>query len=336
MKHLAAVALAGLGLLCASPSRAHVYYLDLNQGDVLYDLTAAGKLLVGNNLPISDPAYWNNTYQVTSTLGETWTSAGGSYASGTWSRSVHLDTLDSSSWTDGMRIDDTQSGNLLGESHSVNFANFHLDQTSRVSISVSDELAGSGYGLNPSFTLYRGLMVYGGHDDDAVDPLNPKSGVPPKKVQNAVDTGTVTDSQGILSAYRNTFDNAGTYIGQFNALGSWSMSNDAGDWSALKYLTHATGTVNPDGTWAGNANVNALTDYLLPAGDYTIIFGGNAQPMSYATTRSATATSEYKVVTGNGVDLSFSAVAAPVPEADTWALLLTGLGLVVLAIRRRP
>lgn len=332
VKYTCALFLAA-GVL-ASHARADLNYYDLNQGQSIKDLTAAGKALVGNDLAISNSAYWNSTYQTTTTQGEVWTSLGGSYASGTWSYSVQVASLDSSGWTDGLRNNPQGGAYLLGDTHMLSFANFHLEQASTVTMSLKDDalLLGSGYGLNPSFSLYRGSAVYQLHDDVATDPANPKGGIPPKKIQNALDIGTVMDSQGILSAYRDTLNNSGAYVGQFNALGDWSGANPAGNWSALDYLAHATGYVNPDGSWAGNANSNTLT-ISLDAGDYTIAFGGNAQPLSYTAQRSATATSPYDVVTGYGATLTF--YAAPVPEAESWALVVAGLGVLGIALRRR-
>ena len=326
-----ALLLAGLSL--AAPAWADLNYYDLNQGKSIKDLTEAGKALFGNDLPISNPVYWNSTYQTATTQGESWISLGGSYASGTWGYSVHVSSLDSSGWTDGLRNNPTGGANLLGDTHFVSIANFHLDQASLINIALTDDLVGQGYGLNPSFSLYRGSVVYQTHDDVAVDRMNPKSGI--TKIQSVVDNGSVVDSQGIVSPYRNTLTNTGRYTGQFDALGGWSAGNTAGNWSAVEYITSVTGYFNPNGEWGGNANANSLNGYLLEAGNYIVVFGGNAQAASYAAARSATDTSPFDVVTDIGATLSFSAAVAPVPEPETWAMLLAGLGLVGAAARRR-
>jgi hypothetical protein len=333
---LVAFATAGVWLAISVPAFAHVEYYDLNQGQQIGDLTAAGKAVGGNDLPLSNPAYWNSTYQQPITSGETWTNLGGSYASGTWSKSVHVTNLDSSGWTDGLRSNPNGGANLLGDSHKVDFANFHLSQASYVSITFSDDQGGTGYGLNPSFSLYQGSLVYQAHDGVAIDPLNPVGATPPfKKIQDPKDTGLVVDSQGITSAYRNTLTNTGSYYGQFNALGSWSEGNAAGDWSAVNYLTSVTGYYNPDGTWTGNANANSLSNLFLAAGDYTIAFSGNAQAPSYASPRSADVSSPYGVVTNLGGTLTFSASVAAVPEPSAAAMLFAGLAVVGVAVRRR-
>lgn len=304
-QHICAM-LAVVAALSASSAQAHIEYYDLNQGRQIRDLTAAGKAIAGNDIPLADPAHWSATYQTTMSSGETWTSLGGSFASGTWGYSVKVVNLDSAAWTDGLRSNPAGGAFLLGDTHKLQFANFHLDRSSSVTIRLQDDLVGSGYGVNPSFSLYRGLSVYQAHDDAVVDPLNPRSTTAPfDKIQNTKDVGNVVDSQGIISALRDTVGNVGTYAGQFNAQGGWSIANPAGDWTAVEYLASSTGITNPDGTWAGNANESSLIDYLLPAGDYMIAFGGNAQPVSFASARSGDAVGSLVAT------LSFNAVAAP-------------------------
>lgn len=330
------IAIAATAIAASAPASAHIEYYDLNQGLVIENLTDAGRAIAGNSIPLSNPAHWTVANQSSGDKGETWTSLGGAYASGTWGWRLEVVDLDSASWTDGLRNNPTGGANLLGDSHKLGLANFHLSQATRISIVVSDTLAGTGLGLNPSISLYRGSAVYQGHDGSAADPLNPKSGAFPfPKVQNAKDTGTVVDSQGIPSAYRNTLTNTGEYIGQFNATGGWSIANDAGDWSAVEYITSVTGSVDPTGGLAGNSNANSLLDYLLPAGDYIIAFGGNAQPASYSSTRSASSSSPFGVLTNQGATLTFQAVAVPVPEPGTWLLTGAGLGFLALVGRRR-
>jgi hypothetical protein len=316
------------------PAAAHIEYYDLNQGLQIASLTAAGRALVGNSLPISDPAYWTVAYQNSTDSGETWVSRGGSYASGTWGYGLTVVNMDSSSWTDGLRTNLAGGANLLGDSHKLGFANFHLDKASNVSITVSDALAGSGYGLNPSISLFRGSIVYQAHDGAGVDPLNPRMATPPfSRVQSVKDAGNAVDSQGITSPYRNTVLPAGIeYIGQFDALGGWSAGNESGDWSAVEFLAAATGFVNANGTGEGNANTNSLTDLLLGPGNYIIAFGGNATPVSYANLRSG---NMYPFGAVSGFTATLTVDVAAVPEPETWAMLVGGLAFVGVTVRRK-
>jgi hypothetical protein len=299
---------------------AHVEYFDLNQGKQILDLTAAGKVIAGSDIPLGNPADWTTANQSTVASGATWTNLGGSYASGSWGYSVHVTNLDGGGWTDGTRSNVNGGLNLLGDSHVVDFANFHLNQQSNISIVFSDDMAGSGFGLNPSFTLYRGSLVYQGHDTATLDQANPISGG--TKIQNAQDAGSVVDSQGIVSPFRDTVHPSNPnalYYGQFNAQGGWSQANSAGNWSAIQYITSVTTTPNPSGDWTGNPNSNSLLNYNLPPGDYTIAFSGNAQPASYTSARSATSSSPYGIVSNQGGTLSLTVVPAssPTPTPTT-------------------
>jgi len=334
-RHVPAAALAAvLSAAIAPPAQSHIEYYDLNQGRQIADLTAAGKAVAGNDIPLTTPAYWSATYQTPISSGETWTSLGGSFASGTWGWSVRVTNFDSAAWTDGLRRDPNGGAYLLGDTHKLNFANFHLATAAYVTITVADDYAGTGYGLNPSFSLYRGAAVYQAHDEATADPLNPRSPFPPfNKLQSTKDNGTTVDTtQGITSPYRNTLTNGGTYAGQFDALGGFSVANPAGDWSAVQYVTAVTGYVNPDGSFIGNANASTLASVLLPAGDYIVAFGGNATLPDYAAPRSG---GDF-VASNLPATLTFSAVAvAPVPEPATWASMLAGLCAVGAALRRR-
>lgn len=333
---LRALCLAPALLVMAHAARAHIEYYDLNQGMQIASLTPAGKAIAGNNIPLSNPAFWNVTYQTGTDSGETWSNATGSYASGTWGYRVSGLSLDSSAWTDGLRSDPAGGANLLGDSHRMAWANFHLASRSRVTLTLTDDQTGTGYGTNPSFSLYRGSLVYQAHDSVTVDPLNPKQASAPfSKIQSVKDAGNFFDSQGILSPYRNTFTNTGAYVGQFNALGGMSLGNESGDWSAVEFVAAAT-TALPGGylgDWAGIKNFNTLT-IELEAGDYVIAMGGNAQAPSYATARSAQSTSPFGPVSVFGtLDFQATTVSA-VPEPATWGMLAGGFGVILFGIRR--
>lgn len=208
-------------------------------------------------------------------------------------------------WIDGADAD-------LGDSHQVSFFKFHLNQASLVNITMT---GANELGLNPAFTLYAGLLGDEAHDDTAFDPVNPVDEVTFEPIASPVDNGVTTDAFGRVSPFRDTVNNL--YEGQFNALGSWSMASepDAGSvWRVLQYLTYKNDT-------AGN---ESLLNYLLQAGDYTIVAGGAA-----CNTAGTDCTGPFI----NGI-VSYNASPVPVPAAVY--LFGTGLvGLVGLARRRR-
>lgn len=206
-------------------------------------------------------------------------------------------------WNDGTTT-------ALGDSHALaegTFFRFHLGQASKVSISFSDTLNSGN--LNPAFSLYEGLFADEAHDNTSVDPLNPSHLVAQPTVHSVkdaspVDNGIATDAFGHVSPFRDTANV--TFKGQFDALHSWSMANESGDWSVIEYLTH----VGPTG-----GNSVSLLNYVLAAGDYTIAAsGGNAFNLQTN-------------VTGLAGKISFSASPVPLP-ASVWLFgsMIAGLG----------
>ncbi len=244
------LAVASLGFGIPGSAWAHLEYYDLNKGYQVADRTDKQ---AGNDrtaLPTPD-----TTHDQIIPNGGTWEIT---EATDTAPRtvSVTVDGVKRFSWIAG-------TNPTLGDSHAAQFFNFHLDQDSYVNIDWTQESTG----LDPAFTLYKGLLVYQGHDDAPSDPLNPVDNNF-RPVQSDKDSGTATDVLGIVSAYRNTLTNSAPYIGQFNALGGWSQGRQEGSWwSAVQYLTHKN----------DNAGASeSLANYPLPAGDYTIAAGGAA------------------------------------------------------------
>lgn len=273
-----ACALVCLGI--AVTASAHVQYYDLNQGRQIADLTPAGKSkstreygqnpavagITGLNRlsgrPLMDKRLWTRTYQVATGAGSF---SGVKYTPTLSTATVNINDVNDWGWAAG-----TQP--TLGDSHEANFFNFRLERRADVTITwlVHD---GQGNYVDGGFSLYGGVMVYQGHDD-AREPLNPASGVPPVKKQSPLDTGTVKDAQGIASAPRNTISNAQPYVGQFNARKNWGQTNPAGNWSNLRILK-VVNARNPAAGFSRNSGVTLekLTVRLLP-GNYTIVAGG--------------------------------------------------------------
>ena len=204
-------------------------------------------------------------------------------------------------------IDGTDAN--LGDSHQVSFFAFQLNGDSLVNITMT---GANELGLNPAFTLYRGLLPGQAHDDTGFDPLNPVDSVTFLPIPSPVDNGITTDAAGRVSPFRDTVNN--TYEGQFNALGTWSMATDSSVWGVIEYLTHKNDT-------AGN---ESLLGYFLPAGSYTIVAGGAACNDAGAG------------CTGPFINGTVSVNASPVPVPAALYLFGTGLiGLAGLARRRR-
>ncbi len=165
-------------------------------------------------------------------------------------------------WFDGTRA-------TLGDSHHLAGAtlfSFHLDHDSYVSITFSD--TGSTGLLNPGFSVYRGLLPDEAHDNANFDPLNPAHfdpGPPPHAVKDPspVDNGVTADAYGRISPFRDTVNI--TFVGQFDALHTWSMANESSEWAVIQYMAHASPT---------GGNSVSLTNLLLAAGDFTIAAGG--------------------------------------------------------------
>jgi hypothetical protein len=200
----------------------------------------------------------------------------------------------------------------LGDTHELAggaFFKFHLRQAGLVSITFSDD---SGAGLiNPAFSVYRGLLPDDGHDDAAIDPLNPHSSTAPfAKIASPVDNGVTTDAFGRVSPFRDTAHIE--FVGQFDALHTWSLGNESGAWSVIEYLTH----VDPTG-----GNSVSLLDYYLGPGDYTIAAAGGSSCSGLTCFENLPGTIRFSV--------------AAVPEPDTAWLLVGGFGLLgALRLRR--
>ena len=102
--------------------------------------------------------------------------------------------------------------------------------------------------------------------------------------------------------------------GAFRALDDWKIGNDAGDPLSVFSFRGYAADVDLDGFVTGS--------FELAAGDYSIFVGG----VNYVSQLEATRPT---------YGMTATLVVTAVPEPDTHALLLSGLGLIGIAARRR-
>lgn len=102
--------------------------------------------------------------------------------------------------------------------------------------------------------------------------------------------------------------------GAFRALNDWKISNDAGDPLTVFGFRGYAADTDLDGFVTGS--------FELGPGDYSIFVGGVNYVAQLETTRPS-------------YGMTATLAVAAVPEPETYALLLSGLGLIGLAVRRR-
>lgn len=188
----------------------------------------------------------------------------------------------------------------LGDSHIGRAFRFTLQNTAWVDFTVDATSAD----LLPAFSIYSGLAAVS------------TGGVFPG-TQTSADYDTATAS--IVWRYSWAQANLGSdksYTdtdGSWNALGNWKMGGDGdaigidGELSSFIYQGSATTTTDV-----------VTGKFLLGAGDYTVMIGGNNAANNLAGAFGYTAS------------LSVSAV----PEPENMALLMAGLSLIGWQVRR--
>lgn len=203
-------------------------------------------------------------------------------------------------WADAA---DNSTGDALlwGDSHKSAAFLFVLTNTASVTFSVVGNASvggATGGALLPGFSIYEGKA----------------STVPRDPNQTSADYDTSAASK----AYRETLPGgSAAYSGVWNALGNWKVGGDGdtpGDFSQLSSFTYKGSAA------AAGTATTATGSFLLGPGTYSVFVGGNnygdyGNPLKY----------------GFNVNLSVAAV----PEPETYALLLAGLGLMSTIARRR-
>ena len=209
-------------------------------------------------------------------------------------------------WIDGTDAD-------YGDSHKLRAYRFTLLEPTDVKLSfgeatsqVTDHLGNvstSQLGLTPGFSLYQGLAHLAPQPADY-------------------------DGADLSQASRPDYAE-----GSFRALTDWSIGNDQGDLNGMtvpaslsffKYIGHAYDGAGHGSDGLADGKVSH-TFMNLAAGDYSVFVGGAdylAQDIANPDLQS-----QYGV-TG-------TLVAGVVPESETYAMLLAGLGLMGAIVRRR-
>lgn len=198
-------------------------------------------------------------------------------------------------WADGTDAD-------WGDSHRVRAFRFTLENDADVKISFKEQVWGTAVGgIMPGFSLYKGLAH--------VAPF-------------AADHDFAPGSEAI----RDAVGGVGLTEGSFRALTDWSITNDNNDpASVFTYVGHAYDGLGIDyGTGVipgadGLADHSVSKVFHLTAGDYSIFVGGT----------------DYLNSSAPFTSLGIEGMVAVVPEPETYAMLLAGLGLLGFSVRRR-
>lgn len=199
-------------------------------------------------------------------------------------------------WIDGTDAD-------WGDSHRVRAYRFHLDNEADVQISFHDQVWGTAIGgINPGFSLFRGLAH-----------------LPPLGADYDTAPGSI--------AIRDAVGGVGLTEGSFRALTSWSITNDNNDpASVFTYIGSAYDGpgidygpgIIPGADGLADHSVSAV--FHLAAGDYTIFVGG---------------TDYFSQSVSPRPNYGLEGTVSMVPEPETYAMFLAGLGLLGFSVRRR-
>jgi hypothetical protein len=223
-------------------------------------------------------------------------------------------TIDNQAATGNFGWADAADSNL-GDSHKSKAFRFTLDNASWLSVTVSakaDATASSIGGFLPGFSLYSGLAA-----------TTPYSGTQTSADHDGSDASLAWRTAWAQANLGVSFD-ADATDGSWNAKGDWKIGGDgdvAGADAELSsfVLKGFSFDADLDGVVTGI--------FQLPAGDYTILVGGN----DIANKLTADAGKAF----GLSVTLATGPSVAPVPEPATAALVATGFGLLLMARRKR-
>jgi len=221
-----------------------------------------------------------------------------------------------------------------GDSHKVRWYTFTLLNASDVTITAAakaDATTSSVGGLLPGFSLYSGNAVSAAYDNSYLSWQYRKT-LSPETVTPVWNAPTGSNLYGSLNTKGALTPGLAGYEGSLNARGNVTMGNDAGAQSTLGFIGYAV-----DGD-AGNFSMgfeagivgdgvkdgHVSKTFHLAAGVYSVIIGG----ADYAQSLDPTGADALK-------SYGISATVAAVPEPESYALFLAGLGLMAGIGRRR-
>lgn len=210
-------------------------------------------------------------------------------------------------WADA--ADNSASDKFIwGDSHKAAAFTFILTNTSSVTFSVvANTASNTGVGnvssLLPGFSIYEGKASVSPHTPPQTSADYDYSSASAAWLLNANPAGANFPFQ--------------AYSGVWNAMGDWKVGGDGdpvGNYSALTSFSYKGSAFDSD------LNGSASGTFLLGPGTYSVFVGGN----NYA---------DY----GNPLKfgLNASLAVAAVPEPESYAMLLAGLGLIGAIARRR-
>jgi hypothetical protein len=173
---------------------------------------------------------------------------------------------------------------VLGDTHRGRAFRFHLDNAALISLTVSanpNATATSLGDLTPAFSVYSGL--------GAVAPFPPSQTTnPPSADHDGTPASLAWRTWWVQHNLNPSATDESPTDGNWNALGDWKIGGDgdlAGDFSQLSTFIYK-------GSAASTTSGGSVTGTLvLPAGDYTILIGGN----DLANKTSGTALSAYGI-----------------------------------------
>jgi|GEM_PF-1012350 len=157
---------------------------------------------------------------------------------------------------------------VLGDTHRGRGFRFHLNNPALVSLTVSANASATATslgGLTPAFSIYSGLA--------AVAPFaSTQTALPPGPDHDFCDASVAWRTWWVQQNLNPAATDPTPTDGNWDALHDWKIGGDGdlpGDFSQLSSFSY-------EGSAAATGNANTVTgSFALPAGDYTIMIGGN-------------------------------------------------------------